>query len=252
MEDITERKKIETEREFLIEHLVKSNNDLKQFTYITSHNFRAPLSNLVGLLNLIDRETLTPVNKEIIGMFETSTQQLNKTINDLIQILIIKNNLEVNIVKNNINDSLSDVCELLVQEIRETGTTIVRNIVAEEIVLNKSYMQSILINLVSNAIKYRSPDRKLIIEISTEQQQTGEILMVIKDNGSGIDMKRHQDKIFGLYQRFHSNIDGAGLGLYMVKTQIMALGGKIEVQSEKEKGTCFYITFKQNTSTPTA
>ena len=70
--------------------------------------------------------------------------------------------------------------------------------------------------------------------------------MVIKDNGSGIDMKRHSDRIFGLYQRFHSNIEGAGLGLYMVKTQIMALGGKIEVQSEEEKGTTFYITFKSN------
>ncbi len=70
--------------------------------------------------------------------------------------------------------------------------------------------------------------------------------MVIKDNGSGIDIRRHRDQIFGLYQRFHSNVDGAGLGLYMVKTQIMALGGKIEVESEIDKGTTFYITFKPN------
>ena len=163
MEDITERKKIETEREYLIEHLVKSNNDLKQFSYITSHNFRAPLSNLIGLLGLVDRDTLTDSNREIVEMFETSTQQLNKTINDLIQILIIKNHLNVNIVQNNINDAVSDVCELLIQEIKETGTTIVKDIQVEEIVLNKSYLQSILLNLLSNAIKYRSADRKLVI-----------------------------------------------------------------------------------------
>ncbi|MDQ6815511.1 MAG: PAS domain S-box protein [Bacteroidota bacterium] len=244
MEDISQRKKIENEREYLIEHLVKSNNDLKQFTYITSHNFRAPLSNLIGLLSLIDQSTLSEANKEILNMFEISTQQLNKTINDLIQILIIKNNINVNIVNNNINDVLNDVCNSLSYEIAEVDCTINRNIGVENIVLNKSYLESILINLLSNSIKYRSPNRKLVIDILTEKKANGEILIMIKDNGSGIDMKRHKDQIFGLYQRFHGNKEGVGLGLYMVKTQIMALGGKIEVQSSEDVGTEFLITFK--------
>lgn len=244
--DVTERKLIENEREHLIEHLVKSNNDLKQFSYITSHNFRAPLSNLIGLLNLIDDTTLTQENKEVIKMFETSTQQLNKTINDLIQILIIKNNLSVNIVKNNINEAYSEIIQLLSREIAETKTTIIRDLEVDEVVLNKSYLQSILLNLVSNAIKYRSAKRKLVIEISSRLQHNGDVLLTVKDNGSGINLKRHKDRIFGLYQRFHSNIDGAGLGLYMVKTQVMALGGKIEVDSEEEVGTTFYITLKAN------
>ncbi|GEO11176.1 response regulator [Segetibacter aerophilus] len=248
MEDITQRKKIENEREYLIEHLVKSNNDLKQFTYITSHNFRAPLSNLIGLLSLIDRSTLTENNREIVKMFEVSTNQLNKTINDLVQILIIKNNLNVNIVNNNITNVLNDVCSSLGYEIAEIDCTINRNILVENIVLNKSYLESILINLLSNSIKYRSPARKLVIDISTTKKATGEVVLVIKDNGSGINMKRHKEQIFGLYQRFHAGKEGVGLGLYMVKTQIMALGGKIEVQSEEDKGTEFYITFKSNDS----
>ena len=248
MEDITQRKKIENEREYLIEHLVKSNNDLKQFSYITSHNFRAPLSNLIGLLSLIDHTSLSEFNKEIVKMFEISTHQLNKTINDLVQILIIKNNLNVNIVNNNISKVLNDVCSSLSYEISEIDCTINRSIGVENIVLNKSYLESILINLLSNSIKYRSPNRKLVIDISTAKKANGEVVVTIRDNGSGIDMKRHKDHIFGLYQRFHGNKEGVGLGLYMVKTQIMALGGKIEVQSEEDMGTEFLITFKANDS----
>lgn len=248
MQDITQRKKIENEREYLIEHLVKSNNDLKQFSYITSHNFRAPLTNLIGLLGLVDRSTLSEANTEIVNMFETSTHQLNKTINDLIQILIIKNNLNVNIVTNDLNAVLDDVCSSLSYEISETGCTINRSIAVEHLVLNKSYLESILINLISNSIKYRSPNRKLIIDILIEKKAGEEIVLVIRDNGSGIDMNRYKDRIFGLYQRFHSNKDGVGLGLYMVKTQIMALGGSIEVESEVDKGTRFCITFKDKVS----
>jgi signal transduction histidine kinase len=69
--------------------------------------------------------------------------------------------------------------------------------------------------------------------------------MMIKDNGIGIDLNRHRNSIFGLYQRFHTNADSVGLGLFIVKTQITALGGSIDVESDVDKGTSFYITFKE-------
>lgn len=250
--DITNRKRQEIqiqknteERELLIGELTKSLKDLKQFSFITSHNFRAPLSNLVALLTLIDFSTLDQNNKEIVEMFKTSTNQLNKTINDLIQILIIRNNVNINVTDINIRASLNEVLNLLAQEINESNCTINLNLKIENLSFHQSYLDSILINLLSNALKYRSPERVLIINISTGLNSKGEFVLTIEDNGLGINLIRHQNKLFGLYQRFHSNTDGVGLGLFMAKSQITALGGKIEVDSEEGKGTTFYITFKK-------
>ncbi|MCW3113120.1 MAG: domain S-box [Segetibacter sp.] len=252
IKDITIRKEQELqlqknteERDILIAELTKSIKDLKQFTYITSHNFRAPLSNLIGLLSLVDYNTLETGNKEIVEMFKASTLQLNKTINDLIQILIIKNNVNVNTTNNSINESVDEAHTSLSHEINETGCIINKDLQVEKIYFNRSYLESILINLLSNAIKYRSPDRPLQIDISTKPKSNGDVLMIIKDNGIGIDLNRHRDSIFGLYQRFHTNPDSVGLGLFIVKTQINALGGEIDVESKIDKGTTFYITFKE-------
>lgn len=232
------------EREILIAELTKSITDLKQFSYITSHNLRAPLSNLVGLLSIIDYNSLDGNNRQILELFKSATHQLNKTINDLVQILIIKNNVNVHVSETNIPQILDEVCKALSYEINEFDCTIRRNLQVENIVFNKSYLESILINLLSNAIKYRSPERSLQIGISTETLLNGDVLVTFSDNGIGIDLDRHGNSIFGLYQRFHSNTDGAGLGLFMVKSQITALGGRIQVKSQVDKGTAFFITLK--------
>ncbi|MCW3110472.1 MAG: hypothetical protein JWQ09_4978 [Segetibacter sp.] len=249
--DITIRKEHEIqikksfeERELLIRELTKSLTDLKQFSFITSHNFRAPLSNLIGLLSLIDYSTLSKMNRDIVEMFKTSTSQLNKTINDLIQILIIRNNVNVNITQNNIKALLNEVQNSLVYEINESKCIINKDLKVEVVLFNQLYLESILINLLSNAIKYRALRRPLEINISTGLNTDGKVIVTIKDNGVGIDLNRNRDKIFGLYQRFHSNSDSEGLGLFIVKTQITALGGSIDVESEVDKGTSFIITFK--------
>ena len=250
--DITLRKEHEIEirnnaeeRELLIRELSKSLKDLKEFTYITSHNFRSPLSNLIGLLNLIDYDTLNEANKGIVEMFKTSTNQLNKTINDLVEILIIRNNVNVKITRNNIVTVLDEVQNSLVFEINESKCTINKSLEVESISFNLFYLESILINLLSNAIKYRCQERPLIINISTKTDPKGNVILTIEDNGLGIDLVRHRDNIFGLYQRFHSNADGKGLGLFIVKSQVTALGGSIDVTSEIDKGTSFIITFKE-------
>ncbi len=135
------------EREILLAELTKSIKDLKQFTYITSHNFKAPLSNLIGLLNLIDDSSLNENNRTIIDMFKTGTQQLNKTINDLVEILIIRNNVNIEVADNNIKDLLNAVCSSLAYEINEHNCTINMDLKVENIAFNKSYLESILMNL---------------------------------------------------------------------------------------------------------
>ncbi|MGI8637254.1 MAG: PAS domain-containing sensor histidine kinase, partial [Segetibacter sp.] len=244
MQHEKEIRKNTEERELLIRELTKSLHDLKQFSFITSHNFRAPLSNLVGLLTLLDYSTLSESNKEIVKMFETTTNQLNKTINDLIKILIVRNNVNVNITENNISIILNEVCNTLAYNLEEAKCTIHTNLEVEVIAFNQLYLQSILMNLLTNAIKYRSADRQLQINISTTRDAAGKVMLVVNDNGVGIDLTRHGDNIFGLYQRFHSNEDGEGLELFIVKSQITALGGSIHVESEVDKGTSFTMTFK--------
>jgi PAS domain S-box-containing protein len=238
-------KKHTEEREVLIKELSKSLKDLKEFTYITSHNFRAPLSNLSGLLSLIDYSKLDKTNSEIVEMFKTSTNQLNKTINDLIQILIIRNNKNVDIAPNSIDVVVSEVENSLIYEIKKINCVIKKDFEVTNVSFNHSYLESILMNLLSNAIKYRSPIRDLQINISTKLNPDGKVILTIEDNGLGIDLKRHSNYVFGLYQRFHSNTQGEGLGLFMVKSQMTALGGAITVESKVDAGTTFILTFNQ-------
>jgi PAS domain S-box-containing protein len=251
--NITQRKeqelqiqKISEEREMLIGELTKSIKNLRQFSFITSHNLRSPLSNLTGLLTLVDHSTLTKANKEVVEMFAAATVQLNKTIDDLTKALVIKENAGVDIVDNNIREIINETVSSIAYEIKETGCTINVDLAVESVCFNRSYLQSILGNLFSNAIKYRSPNRTLQIDISTKPGLNGEVILQVTDNGIGIDLKRHREKIFGLYQRFHSNSNSSGLGLFIVRSQVIALGGDIDVASEVDKGTTFTITFREN------
>lgn len=243
--DVTEEKKQEKEKEQLINELTRNNKDLKQFSYITSHNLRAPISNLTGLLNLIEDIPIEdPELKEILHGFNKSTHLLDETINDLTKIMIIKDNSSIQkeavllkeVFENIFNqltfqiDTLKPILEINFEE-------------APSLNINKSYIESILLNLLTNSIKYRSENKTLKIKIISHQADDS-IILTFEDNGIGINLERNRDKIFGLYQRFHNYPDSKGLGLYLVKSQIEAMGGTISVKSEVNKGTTFTLIFK--------
>lgn len=244
MRDITEEKEKIKEREQLIRELTQNNNDLKQFSYITSHNLRAPLSNLTGLLNLVDDiEIKDEELKEIIDGFATSTQLLNETINDLVKVVIIKDNpsikkeiVPIKEIFENVFNQLSFLISLHKPILKiELDDITISN-------MNKSYLESIFLNLLTNSIKYKSPNRQLKITV-TSKIVNNKIILSFKDNGIGIDLERNKHKIFGLYQRFHNHPDSKGLGLYLVKSQVETMGGTITVDSTVDKGTTFTITF---------
>lgn len=243
--DVTEEKNQEKEKEQLIRELTQNNKDLKQFSYITSHNLRAPLSNLIGLLNLIeDTPNDNQELKELIGGFSKSTHLLNDTINDLAKVMIIKDNpsilkeeILVKGIFENVFCQLNSQIELYKPIIKldfEKATTLY---------VNKAYIESILMNLLTNSIKYKSENRKLKISIATSQINDT-VVLTFKDNGIGIDLERNYDKVFGLYQRFHNYPDSKGLGLYLVKSQVETMGGTIDIESEVNKGTIFTLIFK--------
>jgi len=242
--DITEIKNQEREKEQLIRELTKNNRDLKQFSYITSHNFRAPLSNLTGLLALLDDIPIENEElSEILNGFKKSTSLLNETIEDLVKIVIIKDNPSIQ--KENVN--VSEVFENVFFQLNNQINLHKPNFKIEidkqcQILINKAYLESIILNILTNAIKYRSLERVPKINIKVFEKENS-LHLIIKDNGIGIDMEKNRDKIFGLYQRFHNYPDSKGLGLYLVKSQVEAMGGTIEVESEVNKGTEFRIHF---------
>jgi PAS domain S-box-containing protein len=243
--DVTEEKNKVKEREQLIRELTQNNKDLKQFSYITSHNLRAPLSNLTGLLNLVeDMPIEDPELKEIITGFTKSTHLLNETINDLVKVVIIKDNPSIQKEKVLIKEIFENVFNQLSFLIGMHKPIL--KIDLEEVTIlniNKSYLESIFLNLLTNAIKYRSENRQLRVTISSKVVND-DLILTFKDNGIGIDLVRNKDKIFGLYQRFHNHPDSKGLGLYLVKSQVEAMGGNINVTSTVDKGTTFTIIFK--------
>ena len=243
--DITEKKKIEKEQQALTEELLRNNLDLQQFSFITSHNLRAPVANLISLLSLYNRQNpLDDFNPVLIEKFEEATQQLNSTLNDLVNVLVIKSNNNVDKQAIRFSDIFKSV-KLNIENLllEQKGQIRADFSEVDEILANKIHIDSIFLNLISNAIRYRSPDRAPLISLKSYRQ--GEWIVVsFEDNGLGMDLKRYGDRLFGLYQRFHVAREGKGLGLYMTKSQIMAMGGKIEVESEVGKGTIFKIYFK--------
>nr|WP_315167309.1 PAS domain-containing protein [uncultured Flavobacterium sp.] len=243
--DISVDKKQEKEKEQLIRELTQNNKDLKQFSYITSHNLRAPLSNLTGLLNLIEDIPIENDElQEILDGFNKSTHLLNETINDLVKVIIIKDNPSIKKEEVLLKEVFENVFSQLSFQIELFKPIIKINFENVSIInINKAYIESILLNLLTNAIKYRSENRKLKITIQANQVDD-QVELSFKDNGIGIDLERNKDKVFGLYQRFHNYPDSKGLGLYLVKSQVETMGGTISIESEVNKGTAFTLTFK--------
>ena len=244
--DITERKNKEIEREQLIKELNQSNEDLRHFSYITSHNFKAPLSNLIGLLKIVEDIPIdNPLLEQIIKGFSTSTTLLNETINDLIKILVIRDSNTIEqkkITFAKITDQVVVQLESLICEVQAEINTDFH--LGASVIFNETYLESILLNLFTNAIKYRSYSRPLKINIITKNVDN-KIILIFEDNGIGLDVERHKTKIFGLYQRFHDRPNSKGMGLYLVKSQIESLGGSIDIESKIDVGTKFILKFER-------
>jgi PAS domain S-box-containing protein len=245
--DISEQKKQEKEKEQLIAELTQNNKDLRQFSYIISHNLRAPLSNLIGLLSLtndlnIEDEEL----RVIIAGFSKSTELLNETISDLGKVVIIRDQPSIEKTDVNVLESILKVVNQIDILVKQIDPDIQIDINKNDIIYShKAYLESILLNLLTNALKYRSENRRLIIQIKLIRNENNTEL-TFEDNGIGIDITKYKDKLFGLYQRFHNYPDSKGLGLYLVRSQIESMAGIISIDSEVDKGTRFIITFKND------
>jgi signal transduction histidine kinase len=212
---------------------------------MASHNLRTPIANLISLGSLIDETKIEdPTTRMLYEKYKQTTLKLNDNVNDLLEILVIKNNREVPKKEINIDLAFRQVVESIDTYVADSGAEISTDFSAGNTVyFNPGYLHSILLNLLTNAIKYRNPEKKLQITIRTERSKNW-LLLHFSDNGLGLDLEKYGDRIFGLYQKFHDHPDSKGLGLHIVASQVKAMGGKIKVKSQVNLGTTFTIHFK--------
>ncbi len=245
--DVDEIKNKEIALNQLSQELLVSNKELKQFAYITSHNLRAPVANLLMLMELFKRDELSDKNRLLFDKTDQSIKQLNQTLEDLNEILSARFNKTDRAEEVEFETVLLEVINSISEDIDQSNADITYNFIqAPKIAYSKKALHSIFLNLITNAIKYAKPGQRPSLYMTTHQQK--DILTLrARDQGIGIDLEKHGKKIFGLYQRFHNVSSGKGLGLYIIKNQVEAQNGSIEVASKVGEGATFTINFKKTT-----
>ena len=244
--NITHKKKEEEDRNKLIAELSALNADLKRLSYTTSHDLRSPVNNLLTVFNLLNKRKIEDEQvQQFLSILKSGTEQLKETLNDYVDVLAE-------------NDRISNEKEMvLFEEVLKTVTQSINSLIIDShtiiqtdftelpsVLFKKTYLESIFLNLITNAIKYAQPGRNPLIDLHSWTEDNKQFLS-ITDNGSGFDMEQVKDKIFGKHQQFHNHADSKGIGLYLVHSHITNMGGTIQVNSEPGKGTSFVICFER-------
>jgi len=223
--------------------LIRRHKALEQYTYIISHNLRAPVATIRGLAELLHTEGLEADerNMAVRGLLQ-SVDSLDVVIHDLNQILQMKNDLHETTEKISFERLMKEL-DILFHDFIEEDVVEIHSDFKEvpNVKSLKSYFSSIFYNLVSNSIKYRQPGIKLQIDIKS-YFSNGRVVLMFSDNGKGIDIEKHGENLFGLYQRFDFSVEGKGMGLFMIKNQVENLDGTITVSSAPGEGTTFKIS----------
>jgi signal transduction histidine kinase len=238
------------ELEALNAHLARANADLDTFVYTASHDLKAPILNIEGLVYLLEEE-LGPAHPAAMEIehIKKAVNSFKQTVEELTEVSRIQKDLEQEVTLIDIAGLLEEVKQLLEQEIAETGAVVVLQAPAgAQVSFSKKHLTSILYNLISNAIKYRSPDRKPHVQVRWWQQDAAYGLAV-QDNGLGLPADK-LEKIFELFHRMHSHVPGSGVGLYLVKRIVENSGGRIQVESREGQGSVFQLRLKRVNDPP--
>ncbi|CAM4306043.1 PAS domain S-box protein [Gillisia hiemivivida] len=242
--DVSEKKEAEINLNKSYQMVMEQNRRLLNFSYIVSHNLRSHSSNIQAILNLYNTTSVEEEKLNYIGLLSKVGNALNHTLEDLNEVVSISTNLDLNIESLQINAFLNKTIDLLEMQISDKGAIIKRDVPDEMIVkFNAAYLESVLLNFRTNAIRYREQKRKLEISI-LGYKENGDWILEIADNGVGIDLERHGGKIFGLYKTFTQTPNSRGVGLFITRNQIEAMGGSVAVESEVGVGSVFKIYFK--------
>lgn len=243
--NVTHKKRLEEDRNALIANLTDINHELKQLTYTTSHDLRSPVNNLLTVFKMMDVNKIQDAETlQFIEMLKGSADNLKATLNSYIDALGQKEVLKEHTSQLSLQQCLNVVLNSLDSLIKNSKAVIHVDFKdAGYVNFNKAYLESVFLNLLTNAIKYAKPGHAPVINITT-QKQPRHTRLIFSDEGVGFDMEKVQGKVFGLNQRFHDHGDSKGIGLYLVHNHITGLGGSITLQSEVNKGSTFSIDFR--------
>lgn len=241
LRDITARKNAEEKLINSLQVTMEQNKRLLDFSYIVSHNLRSHTSNISGVLSLLEMAETEEEKKDLMEMLRKVADALDDTMHHLNNVVNIQTTTDLPLQKLCLYDYVNRTKEILVEQINARNALIVNEVNPDiYVTFNVAYLESILLNFMSNGVKYASPERRLRLTISCKELDKFYELS-IKDNGLGIDMDRHGDSLFGMYKTFHKNHDARGIGLFISKNQIESMGGSVRAESEVDKGSTFYI-----------
>ncbi len=247
-QDITKDIIAENQQKELIEQLSKQKKQLVEFNQIVSHNLRSPVSSLTALIHFLEKAEDPAERSEIIENIKEVNVSLNTLLNDLVDAVKIINDTEIEQEEINVGEVVSFTQKILDGNIKQLKAKInFDNTAWQKIKFPKLYFESILLNLMSNSLKYHSPERSLKIDIVLTVENDKKTLL-FSDNGLGINLQRYGNKVFKMHKTFHREKQGKGLGLFMTKNQIEAMGGTISVYGEEGKGCTFKIIFQDKYS----
>ena len=240
--DITEAKIAALEREQITTDLIQHNNHLEQFTYIVSHNLRAPVANIIGLSDLLmDDDLDVDMRHDVVAKVSSSIKNIDIIIQDLNHILQARKPINEKKEKVYFANVVKTIKTSIYNTIINSNVQITCSFDEVDAIFTiRSYLYSIFYNLTSNSIKYCQAGVDPVISI-TSRQLGNKVELIFKDNGKGIDLDKNGEQLFGLYKRFDTTTEGKGMGLFMVKTQVEALGGTIQIKSKLGEGTEFTI-----------
>ena len=220
--------------------LTVQKKQLEDFCNIISHNLRAPLVNISMLTEMLSENETSGENDPLLEKLDKAAKNLNETFDELVESIQTRQDIEIPFEYVDLKDCTQNVIEGLSGEINKKEAVIEMNFEAPTVYYPPNYVKSILHNLISNSLKYCSPERKPNIKI-TSQRKDEKILISVSDNGLGIDMNKNKDNLFKIRKVFHDNPTAKGFGLFITKSQVMAFGGSIWAESEPNSGSTFFV-----------
>jgi PAS domain S-box-containing protein len=244
MIDITIMKEAERDLSNSFNLVSEQNKRLLNFSYIVSHNLRSHTSNIESIISLIDSAESEDERVEMMKLLKSVSISLDDTMTHLNEVVNINTNLSLVIKPLKLHHYINKAINVLSEKIQLNEASFILDVPDDAMInYNSAYLESILFNLISNAIRYKHPQRKPIITIKLYKKRDKDVLE-ISDNGIGIDLEKNGDKIFGMYKTFSNNSDARGIGLFITKNQIDAMEGNITVESIPTTGTTFKIFTK--------
>jgi PAS domain S-box-containing protein len=244
MIDVTHKKEAERDLNNSFNLVTEQNKRLLNFSYIVSHNLRSHTSNIESIISLIESSESEEERTEMMHLLKSVSNSLDDTMKHLNEVVNINTNISLITKPLDFSKYIIKAQEVLSEQILLNNTSFIIDIPDDAIIdYNPAYLESILYNLISNAIRYRHPQRKPIITIKLYKEKNKNIIEV-SDNGIGNDLNKNGDKIFGMYKTFSNNSDARGIGLFITKNQVDAMRGNITVDSELNVGTTFKIYTK--------